>query len=238
MTPQDAANQPKRFYASVAAVADGDAWRIELDGRAVKTPARATMTVPSETLAKEVATEWADQDETLNIQSMHLTRLANVAVDRTPQTREALADEVAKYCETDLLCHLADGPAPLRDRQDMYWRPVREWAGKALSIVLVPVEGIVASVQPPASLEAARAHALSLDDYRLTGLAFGCGLFGSALLALALEQGTIDAQDAFEASRIDETFQAEQWGEDDDATAAATARLVEALALGVWFAAL
>ena len=229
---------PRKFFKTAAAVKEGDVWRIELDDRPLKTFEKASLTLPTEAFAALVASEWNAQGDRINPISMPLTRLANVAIDRTPDTRDVLAAEVAKYTETDLVCHLAEGPAALRERQDAAWGPLRVWAGQALDVVLVPVEGIIASPQPPASMQAARDHALGLDDYRLTGLAWACGLYGSAVLALAVERGELDAEAALEISRIDEIWQIEQWGEDAEAMAAVEARRADARAIGQLFAAL
>ena len=96
----DKVNLPKRFYKDAAAVRLDDGFSVELDGRAIKTPAKATLTLPTEKLAKAVAEEWAAQGETLDLQGMTLTRLANVALDRTPDTRADLAEELARYAST------------------------------------------------------------------------------------------------------------------------------------------
>ncbi len=229
---------PRRFYRQVTAMEAIGQWQVQLDGRPLKTPAKLDLGLPSSKLAEAVAAEWEAQADHIDPASMPLTRLANVAIDRTPSVRAELADEVAKYTETDLVCHLAESPSALRERQEASWRPLREWAGKTLDIVLVPVEGIIASPQPEASLQAARAHALSLGDFRLTGLAWACGLYGSAVLALAVERGHITADDAFRASRIDEDWQTEQWGEDEEAAYAAENRRKDAISLGYLFTSL
>lgn len=231
-------DKPKRFYETASAEEISGGWTVALDGRAIKTPARAALILPSQRLARAVAAEWEAQDEIIELAAMHLTRLANVAIDRTPEMREEMADELARYCETDLICHIAEGPVELAEREEEYWRPVRDWAGQELGILLVPVEGLLASPQPDASLEAAREVALDMDDFRLTGALFGCGLYGSALLALAVAEGQLSAGDAFEVSRIDEAWQNEQWGEDEEAKAATEARRKEAKALDTWMQAL
>ena len=169
---------------------------------------------------------------------MTLTRLANVALDRTPETRLEMVSEIARYGETDLTCYLAENPSELQARQDAAWRPWRDWAGETLGVVLVPVYGVVASPQPQASLDAIVAHAETLDEFALTGLAWACSLFGSAVLALALESGAISAEAAFKASLVDEDWQIEQWGEDEEAMAARAGRERDAKALGLWFQAL
>ncbi|MEM1151079.1 MAG: ATP12 family protein [Pseudomonadota bacterium] len=228
----------KRFYKAATVDEAGGCWQVVLDGRPVRTPGRALQKVPTQALAIAMAKEWDRQGERIDIARMHLTRLANVALDRTPDTRSALAEEVARYCETDLTCHLDPNDSELRSRQEAAWQPLRAWSAEALGVALRPVEGIMPAAQPDASLEAARAHAAALDDFRLTGLVYGCGLFGSAILALAVERGHIEAGSAFEASLIDAAFQAERWGEDSEAKAAEAERRLEAEALGDWFAAL
>lgn len=227
-------DKPKRFYKEAAVEGIYGGWTVALDGRTIKTPARAALCLPTQRLARSIAAEWNAQGERIDLMSMHLTRLANVAIDRTPETREDMADELARYCETDLICHIAEDPAELARREEQYWRPIRDWAGRELGILLVPVEGLLASPQPDASLEAARAVALSMDDFRLTGTMFACGLYGSALLALAVAEGQLGAVEAFEISRIDEVWQIEQWGEDEEAKVATEARRKEAKALETW----
>jgi chaperone required for assembly of F1-ATPase len=231
----DKVNLPKRFYeaADIATLEGG--YAVELDGRAIKTPAKAPLRLPTEALARAVAEEWAEQGETLDVQNMTLTRLANVALDRTPETRTDLAEELSRYASTDVTCYLADAPSELRARQEAAWQPWREWAGRELNVVLVPVVGLMASPQPQASLDAVRDYALGLDDFRLTALTWGCSLLGSAVLALAVERGALPAGDALKASCIDEDWQIEQWGQDEEAAEIRAGRLREAGALQLWF---
>ena len=219
----DKTNLPKRFYKQASIASEASGFSIELDGRPIKTPAKVTLTVPTETLAEAIAAEWNAQGERLDLQGMTLTRLANVAIDRTPETRAELADELSRYAGTDVTCYLADTPTELQRRQDAAWKPMRDWVGKRHGVLLVPVVGLIASPQPDASLEAVRAYAMSL---------------GSAVLALALEGGKIDAKQALLASCIDEDWQIEQWGEDDEAKAVRAGRARDAEALHLWFEAL
>nr|WP_070958612.1 ATP12 family protein [Hyphomonas sp. Mor2] len=231
----DHVTRPKRFYKEAAAAPQENGFAVELDGRAIKTPAKATLTLPTEALAQAIADEWAEQGETLDLQAMTLTRLANVALDRTPETRADLADELARYAGTDVTCYLAEAPSALRERQEAAWKPWREWAGQELGVVLVPVVGLMASPQPQASLDAVRDHALTLDDFRLTALTWACSLLGSAVLALAVERGALSAPDALKASVVDEDWQIEQWGEDEEAVQVRAARAKDAAALQSWF---
>ncbi len=227
-----------RFYKTADTLVLSDGWTVALDGRTIKTPSRQALLLPTRGLANAIAAEWKAQGSKIDLAGMHLTRLANVAIDRTPNLREEMAEELSRYCETDLICHIADGPRELVRLEEARWAPVRDWAADMLGVHLVTVEGILPSPQPGASLDAARSYALGLDNFRLTGLLYGCGLFGSALLAMAASERAITATEAFEASRIDETWQMAQWGEDAEAAAAAEARRIEARALAQWIDAL
>lgn len=231
----DKTNRPKRFYKQAGIAQTDTGFAVELDGRAIKTPAKAALTLPTEALAQAIAAEWDAQGESLDLPSMTLTRLANVALDRTPETRADLADELARYAGTDVTCYLAEAPTELRERQEAAWKPWRDWAGQELSVVLVPVIGLMASPQPQASLEAVRTHALGLDDFRLTALTWACSLLGSAVLALAVERGQLSATEALTASVVDEDWQIEQWGEDEEARQVRAARAEDARALQLWF---
>lgn len=231
-------NRPKRFYKQAAAQPSGDGWTVALDGRPVKTPARTGLILPSETLAQIIAEEWNQQGEQLDLPSMTLTRLANVAIDRTPDSRADMIEELGRYAETDLICHLEDREASLRARQDELWSPWRRWAGKTLNVVLVPIEGVIASPQPEASLQALKDHAGMLDDFHLTALSWATALYGSVVLGAAVQSGALAALDAFHLSCLDEDFQIERWGQDEEAKAARDTRQSDAAAIGRWFEAL
>ena len=226
---------PKRFYKTTSIEEAETGWAVLLDNRTVKTPARAGLILPSQRLAEAIAAEWDEQGERLDLSGMMLTRLANVAIDRTPEARDEMVEELTRYAETDLLCHLEDREPTLRQRQDENWGPWRSWAGKSLGIVLVPMEGIMASPQPAASLDAVREHARPLDDFRLTGLSWATALFGSVVLALGVEQNQLQADTAFKLSCLDEDFQAEQWGHDEEASQVRQSRANDAAAIGLWF---
>lgn len=229
---------PRRFYKSVAVAPVGKGFAVQLDGRTPRSPAGKPLVAPRERLAALVAEEWEGQGEHILMATMHATRLAWTALDRVAEAHKAVAEEVARYAGSDLLCYLAEAPAALIERQAKAWAPLRDWAAEALAVELHPVEGIVHHPQPAASLLRAEKHAEALDDFSLAGLAHATALFGSAVLGFALQQGKLGAQAALELSRLDEAFQEERWGVDAEA-AERTERLAqEAVVLERWFAAL
>jgi chaperone required for assembly of F1-ATPase len=230
--------RPRRFYKVVDAVASGRGFAVRLDGREILTPQGAKLRLPTLALAELIAAEWAAQGECIVMPSMPATRLAHTAIDAVAEAREATAAAIARYAGADLLCYFADGPQSLVDQQVAHWIPVLDWAERDLSLRFERTTGVVHKTQPPATLEQVRALAIALDDFALAGVAHAAGLFGSAILAFAVERGELTAQTAFDLSRLDEAHQESQWGVDDEA-AARTARMrEEAMMLGGWFAAL
>jgi chaperone required for assembly of F1-ATPase len=208
----------KRVYKTVETHAVGDGWGVALDGRPLRTPAKRDLLVPSHRLAAAIADEWDAQENDLRPESMPLTRLATTAIDRTGDLRDKVVAEVANYVETDLVCYRAAHPPALAARQEAVWQPLIDWAAGRYDAGLVVTESILPTAQSPASLKAYAGAVAALDDFRLTALQAATAACGSLIIALALHEGRLDAEAAFEASELDETFQIEAWGEDAEAT--------------------
>jgi len=231
-------DKPRRFYGAVSVAPMNGGFTVTLDGRALRGPKGAQLVLPTRALAEQVAAEWAGQGESLDLPRMHATRLANTAIESVPLAREATAQAIVDYAAADLICYFATEPAGLAERQARLWGPVLERAEAELGLSFVRAAGIVHQAQPPATLARIEAIALGLDDFGLTGLAFGAALFGSAVLALALQRGWLSGEAAFDLSRVDEAWQEAKWGVDAEA-AERTARLRgEAAMLQRWFEAL
>jgi chaperone required for assembly of F1-ATPase len=230
--------KPARFYKAVTVAEAAPGYAVLLDGRALKTPGGVRLILPTRALAELVAAEWAAQGKLIELSQMHASRLANTAVDSIGKARETTADQVAQYAGSDLLLYFAEEPEALVRRQLERWAPLLDRAEAEARLSFIRASGVIHQAQPEATLEEVRAIALALDDFRLAGLAFGAALFGSAVLAIAMLRGWVDGDQAFELSRLDEAWQEERWGVDEEA-AERTARLRdEAQMLGRWFAAL
>lgn len=235
---REPAEKVRRFYEAVSVARVEGGFGVTLDSRTLRTPGGTVLVLPTKALAEMIAAEWDAQGEHLERADMHATRLANTTVDAVAGAREASAQAVAQYAASDLVCYFAESPQSLVDRQSARWGPMLERAEQELALSFVRVTGIVHRDQPQETLARVRTLALDLDDFRLAGLAFGTPLFGSAVLALALMRGWLDGVQALELSRLDEAYQEEKWGVDEEA-AERTARLgVEADMLDRWFRAL
>jgi chaperone required for assembly of F1-ATPase len=208
---------PKRFY-TAAEVAERDGLHVLLlDGRTVKTPGKALLAVPSQPLAAVLAAEWAAQVDVIDPTTMPLTRLVNTAIDGVTQHAAQVAADIVKYAGSDLLCYRAEHPETLVARQAAAWDPVLAWAAEALGARFAVGRGIVHVAQNDEALARIETVVAPLPPLRLTGLHVMMTLTGSALLALAVEKGHLDAASAWAAAHVDEDWQASQWGDDDEA---------------------
>lgn len=230
--------KPRRFYKAATVGAVDGGFAVLLDGRTPKSPARSPLVAPTAPLAELIAHEWEAQEKFIDSTAMPATRLAFTAIDRIAETRAEVAREVAAYAGSDLLCYRADHPTPLVEEQDRDWQPLLDWANATWGLALKPVTGIIHAPQPPESLATIEALAASFDDFTLAGVAYGAGLLGSSVLALALREGRIDGPTALDRSRLEEIFQARQWGQDEEARLRAENLAIEARVLERWFAAL
>ncbi|GGL51169.1 ATP12 family chaperone protein [Wenxinia marina] len=207
----------KRFW-DAATVAETEAgWAILLDGRPVRTPSKAPLAVPTRALADGIAAEWDAQEGHVDPGTMPLTRTANSAIDKVAPETAAVADMLAEYGATDLLCYRADTPAELVARQGAGWQPWLDWAAATFGARLEVATGVIPVTQDPGALAALAAELHALDPYRLSAAHEFVTLSGSLVLGLAVLKGALPPEEAWTLSRIDEDWQAEQWGEDEEA---------------------
>lgn len=209
----------RRFYKEVTSERQGQGYTVRLDGKAVKTPAKRTLVLPSATLSKAVAEEWRAQDEDIRPETMPLTRLACTAVDRVSPGRDEVVEHVSAYGATDLLCYRAEGPPDLAEMQSDQWQPLLDWAAEELSAPLVAGAGVVHLTQSQDALAALRRRVDTFSDFELTAVADLTQIMGSLILALAVVYRRLSWRQAFDCSRIDEHWQNRQWGEDAEAAA-------------------
>jgi chaperone required for assembly of F1-ATPase len=228
----------KRFWTNVALTEQEGGWAIALDARLLKTPARATLVVDAPALAEAIAEEWRACGEEIDPRAMPLTGLANAAVDHVAPDPRRFAADLARYAEGDLTCYRADHPPGLIAAQAAAWDPLLGWARCRYDIDFRVVTGIVHVDQPPATVARLTAALDSATPFELAALSPIVTIGGSLVAALALFERAVDIDTAWAAVRVDERWQIEQWGDDDEAVAslanrradfAAAARFLELL---------
>lgn len=209
----------RRFYRDVATAESDGGLVVHLDAQPIRTPAKALLILPNAALAAAVADEWRAQEKVIDPVTMPLTRLANTAIDRIAGRRDAVVDEIVAYGGSDLLCYRTDRPDGLVARQATAWQPLLDWAAERYGARLEIVVGVTHEAQPAAALTALRQAVDGCTDMELAALHSATAATGSLIIALALAEARIDVEAAFAASQVDESFQAERWGEDAEEAA-------------------
>jgi chaperone required for assembly of F1-ATPase len=206
----------KRVYKEAQPVVTADGYGIALDGKPLRTPGKQDLVVPNKALAAAIADEWNAQTKEIRPASMPMTRLATTALDRVSPNREAVVQQAAKYAGTDLVCYRATRPPVLAARQQAVWQPLIDWAVLRFDAPLTVTTGVIPQSQSAVALRAFAAAIAVRDDFTLMALHAATTSTGSLVIALALLEGHIDADEAFAASQLDESFQIEAWGEDPE----------------------
>lgn len=214
----------KRFWTDVTIVQDKIGWSVCLDGRVVKTPAKTTLILPTETMARAVAAEWQAQTDEIDPLSMSFTRSANAAIDKVRIQRAEVADMLAAYGDADLLCYRADRPVSLVTRQATEWDPFLDWAADTFGARLQPRFGLIHESQDPSALARLSDETHALSDFALAAFHDLVGLTGSLVLGFAAARDAFPLPKIWAASRLDEIWQEEQWGVDEEAQIAVSVK--------------
>lgn len=205
----------KRFYKKAEAGTAPGGFVVRLDGKPVKTMMQQSLIFTSEDLARAVAAEWEAQGAEIVPSSMPLMQLAGTMIDKSKgPDRQAMNVELLKYGASDLVCYFATDPAELVKRQEATWLPLLSWLADTHGIALERVAGIQYHNQPAASLERLKTLLEGMEPSLFTVTQAAAASCGSVVIALALADGYLDVDSAFEAASVDENFQMEKWGED------------------------
>ena len=207
----------KRFYNETGvAAAENGGWQVLLDGKPMRTPAKSVLVVPTKALAEAIAEEWRAVPEKaeINVSHLALTRLAATGLDRVGTQRLKVIEDTAKYGASDLLCYRASDPENLVKRQHQTWQPLLDWAAKKYGAELKVVSGTTFVAQPQEALAMLTAAVAEHSDLALSALYNLTHIAGSLVIALAVAEGHLPPDKAFEAAQLDELYQIERWGED------------------------
>ncbi len=207
----------KRFYKQAAVIRIDRGFLVELDGRAVKTPEKRLNISPTRPLATAICREWNDQGDKVNPDSMPMAKLQNTALDRVEIRRGDLIGELVKYADTDLLCYRADYPLDLARRQETLWQPLLDWVSDRHGVDLKVTTGILHLAQETAQLARLEQYLQGVDSFRLAAFYNITTLCGSVSVALNVMGGNISVEEAWAAAQLDENYQIDAWGIDDEA---------------------
>jgi chaperone required for assembly of F1-ATPase len=212
---------PRRFWTEASVVPDAGGFAVQLDARRVHTPRKTPLVLPTKALAEAVAAEWRAVESRVDPSRMPVTRRANSAIDTVVPQFDGVVAMLADYGGSDLLCYRAEGPADLIERQRQAWDPLLSWSETALSAPLTVTTGVMHVAQPASSRAALTGAVRQLTAFQLSAFHDLVALSGSLVLALAVTRGRLTAEAAWSLSRIDEDWQIEAWGADEEAAEAA-----------------
>ncbi len=207
----------KRFWKQTDVVEEAGGWTVQLDGRGVKTPGKSPLILPTELMAVKVAQEFEAQEDVIDPTSMPWTRSANSAIEKVATQRVEVEAHLISYAGTDLLSYRAERPDSLIARQAEGWDPILDWMEDRFGVRLAVVAGIMPTEQNPAVLTRLAEEMSPMSDFALTGFHDMVTLTGSYSLGIALAEKQLEADSAWALSRVDEIWQIEQWGEDEEA---------------------
>ena len=214
----------KRFWKSVEVTQGEQGWGVALDGKPVRTPARAALVAPTRALAEAIADEWRAAEVDVDPRAMPLTGLANAAIDRVAPGKAAFVAGIARYAEADLACYRSEWPPQLVDLQAQGWDALLAWGRRRFDVDFSTTTGLMHVPQPPGTVEQLAHAVAALDPFQLAGLSPLVTVGGSLLAALALFEGAITPEEAWQAVSVDDRWQIEQWGSDADAELALETR--------------
>ena len=220
----------KRFWTAVAVVAEAGGWALALDGKPLKTPARAPLMLPNAQLAEAVAAEWSAAGAEIDPAAMPLTGLANAAIDHVAPDPRAFAAGIAGYAEADLACYRAEGPSALVALQSAAWDALLAWARRRFDVDFNVTTGLTHIAQPPATVDRLAHEVRQLGAFELAALSPLVTIGGSLVAALGVVDEALTGDEAWAAVSVDERWQIDRWGTDEEAVEALANRRHDFLA--------
>ncbi len=196
-----------------------------LDEKPLKTPAKAGLVLPTLQLARKIAQEWDSQTDKIDPEKMPFTRTANSAIDKISSKTAEVAEMLIAYGDADLICYRAESPVELVKRQKDAWDPVLDWADKEFGARLMTRKGIMHVAQSGCAIDRLGSEVNAFSVFELAGFHDLVALSGSLVLALAAAHQLYPPTVVWKLSRIDEDWQKEQWGEDEEESVRDTIKL-------------
>jgi chaperone required for assembly of F1-ATPase len=209
----------KRFYDEVAVqTAGNDGWQVTLDRRGIKTVKGTPQIVPTQALARELASEWIAQGEELDASLFPKRDAVDYAIDVIAPDPAELASNLVDYGDTDTLLYRADPEDALYVRQQEVWEPIVKGFEAREGITLTRVSGIMHRPQDEATIAHLRGRLSALNPFVLAGVEVMSNLAASLTIGLcASETDEIDeAISLWAAACLEEEWQSDLWGRDHE----------------------
>ena len=208
----------KRFYKKVEVSSTHEGFLITLDTKALLSPGKSKLVLPTKALADAIADEWGNQATNIIPSTMPFMTLSATAIDRVRPKPNDTIDEILNFLQTDLLCYRAEEPEALVLEQDQLWKPLLDWCEGLLGSAFNVTSGIMPVMQTPKLISSAQKILESYNEFELLGLHQFTSISGSAVIGLSLLEHQIELEAACQAAFVDDYFQINNWGEDAEAS--------------------
>jgi len=208
----------KRFYKKVEVNSTDEGFLITLDAKALLSPGKSILVLPTKALADAIADEWVNQEINIIPSAMPFMTLSATAIDRVRPRPDDTIDEILNFLQTDLLCYRAEEPEALVFEQDQLWKPLLNWCEGLIGSGFNVTSGIMPVMQPPELVSSAQKILKSYNEFELLGLHQFTSISGSAVIGLSLLEHQIELEAACQAAFVDDYFQINNWGEDTEAS--------------------
>eukprot|EP00898_Chlorokybus_atmophyticus_P008007 jgi/Chlat1/8207/Chrsp76S07642 len=202
----------QRIYKHVDIQPLGDGFTVTLDGRALQTPRKRPLCVPTRALALAVAAEWEWQSAThVRPFTMPLMKLATTAIDQVAPDVENVISQVVEYADDDAICCRAES-GPLAERQKELWDPLVQWSREDLGVELAVSDSIFGVRQPKAALDSIAQMLRPMTSWEISAIESLAGAARSVVIALAVVKGRLSMDEALQVIRCEEDYQTKEWG--------------------------
>lgn len=213
------------------AVPMNSAFAVCAKSKPLLTPGRNPLCLPTQALAEAIAGEWGAHGKFV-AGNMPLTALAYTAIDRIAGQEENIVEVLLAYVDTDTLSYRSSSSEKLAKTQQEQWDPYTGWMSTRFGGIWQITTGVMPLEQPAAIHQAIGKYLAGQGAMRLSAACVLASLFSSLVLAVAVLEKRLEADEAFRLSRLEEEAQAEAWGRDGEAERRAQRMQAECVAAG------
>ena len=209
----------KKFWEIVSIIKiSSNSFRIMLDKKILQTPLKKELILPNLNLAQEILKEWDQDSKNVNTESMIFYSLISTSLDKIIDNKNLYINDILNYIDTDLICYRAKNPKELVELQKNKWDPIILLIEGYIGTKVQVFQGIL----PKKQKATVHGHLNNLinqfDIFEISALHRITNITGSIFLSLCVIKKDISKNEVFELSFLDELWQAENWGFDEESS--------------------
>jgi len=207
----------KKFWKKVSIKKiSSNSFQIMLDERILQTPLKRELVLPNLSLTQEIVKEWDQDVKNINTESMIFYSLISTSLDKVIDNRNLYIGDILSYIDTDLICYRAENPKELVELQKNKWDPIILLIEKYIGDKIQIFHGVLPKKQHSTIHVRLNNLINQFDIFKISALHRITNITGSIFLSLCVLKKDISKNKVFELSFLDELWQAENWGFDEE----------------------